>query len=257
MVFLNVKVHLDVKSGKLSTVSFQKAQNLHSYLPSYSAHSQDCLRGMIFGFVRRYWLQNTNPEDYSYMIKLFAKRLTARGHSLPTVNKIIMEAVSSLEIQMPNRKIFINNNKRSSNTGINENMFYHAEYHPLGVKRELIQKAFKATLNKLGLYNKMTVCYNRPTNLRDLLMSSKLPNVPGCNPSDFLNSFKKWELSSGYISWYVILALIHSRRQKGYIIVLSAILHPSYLHMHITDINWDFSIGSFLNIFQRHTFYTF
>ena len=191
LVFLNVTVHLDVKSGKLSTVSFQKAQNLHSYLPSYSAHSQDCLRGMIFGFVRRYWLQNTNPEDYSYMIKLFAKRLTARGHSLPTVNKIITEAVSSLEIQMPNRKIFINNNKRSSNTGINENLFYHAEYHPLGVKRELIQKAFKATLNKLGLYNKMTVCYNLPTNLRDLLMSSKLPNVPGCNPSDFLNSFKK------------------------------------------------------------------
>ena len=250
-------VNLDVKSGKLSTVSFQKAQNLHSYLPSYSAHSQDCLRGMIFGFVRRYWLQNTNPEDYSYMIKLFAKRLTARGHSLPTVNKIITEAASSLEIQIPNRKIFINNNKRSSNTGINENLFYHAEYHPLGVKRELIQKSFKATLNKLGLYNKMTVCYNLPTNLRDLLMSSKLPNVPGCNPSDFLNSFKKWELSSGYISWYVIRALIQSRRQKGYIIVLAAILHPSYLHMHITDINLDFSIGSFLNIFQRHTFYTF
>ena len=126
LVFLNVTVNLDVKSGKLSTVSFQKAQNLHSYLPSYSAHSQDCLRGMIFGFLRRYWIQNTNPEDYSYMIKLFAKRLTARGHSLPTVNKIITEAASSLEIQIPNRKIFINNNKRSSNTGINENLFYHA-----------------------------------------------------------------------------------------------------------------------------------
>jgi hypothetical protein len=186
--FLDVSLSLNLTEGKILTKSYQKPMNLHSYITPSSAHSQATFKGLIYGFVRRYWLQNSNPQDYSEMIRTFVTRLRKRNHSLYFIKNTITDAAHHFQTKMPNGKIFKNPKKKFQKTfGDQISLYYHAEYHPRGVNKSLIQRAFKATVDKLGIYNKMIVCYNRPKNIRDHLMPSKLPNVPGSNPSDLFN----------------------------------------------------------------------
>ena len=52
LVFLDLIIKLNPKIGIISTKTFEKAQNLHSYIPQNSAHALGVLKGLIYGFVR-------------------------------------------------------------------------------------------------------------------------------------------------------------------------------------------------------------
>ena len=100
LVFLDIKISLDVAVGKRTTPTYKKEQNLHTYLPPYSAHAPGVLKGLFFGFVRRYWLHNDSTKNYTHMITKFVKRLQKRGHKLCTIKSLITEAAIYFEKQM-------------------------------------------------------------------------------------------------------------------------------------------------------------
>ena len=68
--------------------------------------------------------------------------------------------------------------------------YYQLEYHRRGVPREFIQQQYNSFIAP-HLPHQLTVVFNRPTNLKDLLCKSKLPNIPGKNPSDILKQLQK------------------------------------------------------------------
>jgi len=72
---------LKISNFKICTKTFQKDMNLYLYIPARSAHLPSCLKGLIMGETRRYWIQN-NKADFTIICSKFIQRLTERGHKL-------------------------------------------------------------------------------------------------------------------------------------------------------------------------------
>ena len=71
-----------------------------------------------------------------------------------------------------------------------ETLYYQLEYHRWGVPREVIQQKYRQYIAP-HLPHTLTVAFNRPRNLKDLLCKSRLPLLPGKNPSDILRKLRK------------------------------------------------------------------
>jgi hypothetical protein len=76
--------------------------NLFLYKPALSAHPPSCLKGLIIGEVKRYWLQN-NPEGFQKKLTAFIERLLARGHKLQDLIPLLQEATSKIDQQTNTR----------------------------------------------------------------------------------------------------------------------------------------------------------
>jgi hypothetical protein len=67
-------LNIEIKHSNLHFSTFQKPLNLHLYIPPLSAHPQSCIKGLIAGEIRRYWIQNT-PNDFQTLVRKFIERL--------------------------------------------------------------------------------------------------------------------------------------------------------------------------------------
>ncbi len=120
-VFLDL--NLRIQQSKILTNTYQKPLNLYLYIPPRSAHPPSCLKGLISGEVRRYWLQNS-PEDFEKILVKFIERLVDRGHSLQNLAPIFMNAASTLD-----------NKTNIVQSPLNSNILYiHWTFHPHGLQ---------------------------------------------------------------------------------------------------------------------------
>ena len=94
--FLDLTIKIN-DSNRIETRTYQKPMNLYLYLHHASAHPPGIIKGMIFGEVRRYKLQNTRRTDYLDMLRLLFVRLRARGHSSLLLKKLILEVTNKVE----------------------------------------------------------------------------------------------------------------------------------------------------------------
>jgi hypothetical protein len=76
--------------------TYQKAMNLYLYIPPSSAHPPSCLKGLICGELRRYWLQNTQ-ENFQKMVLSFIQRLQDRGHTLQNLILLFNQTAAILD----------------------------------------------------------------------------------------------------------------------------------------------------------------
>ena len=78
--FLDLSLH--ISNSKILTKTYQKSMNLYLYIPSNSAHPPSCLKGLITGELRRYWLQNSNKRGHSLhdLIPIFHQAATTLNH---------------------------------------------------------------------------------------------------------------------------------------------------------------------------------
>jgi len=83
-VFLDLSIQ--IKNFRIQTKTFQKDMNLYLYTPPspLSAHPYSCLKGLIAGEMRHYWIQN-NPVDFQQILTKFLDCLSDRGHMLLTL----------------------------------------------------------------------------------------------------------------------------------------------------------------------------
>jgi hypothetical protein len=170
-IFLDLQIEL--KNGMVYTNTYQKHLNLYLYIPPRSAHPPSCLKGLISGELRRYWLQNSQ-SDFTTILTKFIQRLIDRGHSLADLTPIFHQAA----IKINNTELH-NVDKAHDNT-----LFIHWTFHPNGLQRRDIREIYDATLKKDLEYDKMTVAIARPRNLRDLLSSTSLITPPDINIQD-------------------------------------------------------------------------
>jgi hypothetical protein len=161
-VFLDL--HIEIKNKTIHTSTYQKALNLYLYITPRSAHPPSCLKGLISGELRRYWLQN-DKDDFSTILVKFIQRLTYRGHNLDDITPILLQAAAKLDsitAQNPNKDD-------------KETLFIHWTFYRNGLQRTDIRNIYNDTLSKHLSYDKMTVAIARPRNLRDILCRAALP----------------------------------------------------------------------------------
>jgi len=162
-IFLDLSIKLT--GSTIKTRTHQKDLNLHLNILPNSAHPPSCLKGLISGEMRRYWLQN-NPQDFEKIMTKFIENLIARGHSLNNLEPILMNAATTLD--NPCQRDTHNHNKNI--------LYIHWEYHSLGIQRKDIREIYDKTLEPYLDYDKMTVAIARPQNLRDVLTKTALPS---------------------------------------------------------------------------------
>jgi hypothetical protein len=165
-VFLDLNISLH--NSTITTSTFQKNLNLYLYIPPRSAHPPSCLKGLIAGELRRYWLQN-NTKDFISITTKFLERLTERGHQLDKLTPIFQQAAATLVLNLRSTPDI----EPDPST-----LFIHWEYHPNGIQRKDIRSIYNNILAPHLDYNKMTVAISRPKNLRDILSKSHLTTPP-------------------------------------------------------------------------------
>jgi hypothetical protein len=166
--------------------------NLHMYIPPKSAHPPGLLKGLVYGRLRTYWDQNTNPNNFAKMTKLLFNRLQLRGYSkehlLPRFNESLerLQNTSQHQNTLQHSRRDLNHNEVASPN--KKKIFYHLAYHPRGVQRQEVRHLYDHTVGPLLPNRQLTIAVSRPPNLRDGLCSSDLVSLPNQNPSDFLPS---------------------------------------------------------------------
>jgi hypothetical protein len=184
LIFLDLQISIG-PDRQLAFKTYQKPMNLYLYIPPGSAHPEKMLRSLIFGRLRAYWLQNTYLSDFYAIAVLLNRRLMARGYSFPTLKPLFEEASIRLQTQLSQGRAI-----HCQPTGANEKaikpIIFHLEYHPGGIQRSQVRQVYSDTLAPLLPDRNLILAVSRPRNLLDRVCSTRLPDIPGKNPSDLI-----------------------------------------------------------------------
>ncbi len=96
-VFLGLKIKINPSSWRVETSSYFKPMNLFLYIPPKSTHPPGCLKGMLYGQLRRFWLKNSQKSDYCCAVHHFFSKLVACGHSHLFLTRIFLESAKKLD----------------------------------------------------------------------------------------------------------------------------------------------------------------
>jgi hypothetical protein len=175
--------------NKLEFSTFQKAMNLHLYIPPSSAHPPSCLKGLVTSELLRYRIQNNN-KDFVKITTSFIERMVARGHKLENLIPLINEAAAAID-----KKLFsspLTHTEPPSNIlrKKQKSLYLHWKYHPNGISNSVIRYHYNTHLkNHLQMFfDKMTLAISRPINLRDKLTRTALELPPGDSISSRLQT---------------------------------------------------------------------
>ena len=196
-------LHITLSSQNISFSTYQKPHNLYLYLPPHSAHPPGIIRSLIYGLLRKYWIQNSSTNDFRKMTQLLFQRLVARGHSPHTLLPLFLSAASTIKQHSP----FKNISRTPPSQHPNE-IFLKWKFHPLDISRRAIQHSYQQTCNLPSFsapggfrslhtdhgtnmrIKKLTIAYTRDNNLRDLLIPSRLPNSSSHTVSSLLSQLR-------------------------------------------------------------------
>jgi hypothetical protein len=181
--FLDFDIKLD--NGQISMETYQKSMNLYLYIPPSLAHPPSCLKGLICGELRQYWLQNTQ-ENFQKLLLSFIQRLQDREHKLQNLTPLFNQAAAILD---NNTSSVTPNSPDGSNT-----LYIHWQFHPNGLQRSDIRLAYNKTLQPYLLYNNMRVAISRPKNLRDILAKTALKLPQNADINELINTAKRDQL---------------------------------------------------------------
>ncbi len=173
-------LNLELKNCKIQTSTFQKALNLYLYIPPNSAHPPSCLKGLISGEMRRYWIQN-DPQNFESILTKFIIRLTERGHNLHDLLPLLKHAAVQLKNHHTQQR-----HKDKPNT-----LYIHQRYHPNGLQRTDIRALYNATLKPYLDYDTMTVAISRPHNLREVLTKTSLLKPPSLDIQNLIEMTRR------------------------------------------------------------------
>jgi hypothetical protein len=158
----------------LRTRTHQKALNLYLYLPAASAHPPGVLKGLIYGLVKKYAMQNPDPNDFKTIVNLLLQRLQSRGYRAAQLLPIFRAALEATKApRPPTTKIF-----------------FKVPFDPNGptsaeLKALLDVKAIEAETKKFGV-DQVSLCYLKPPTLKRKLCPTRLPPTFSPTPASRL-----------------------------------------------------------------------
>ena len=166
--------------------------NLYLYIPPTSAHPAGCIKGTVFGLIRRYYAQNTFQRDFVHFVKLLYRRLLLRGWDRTFMRNLILEACTCAK-----SKAHTPATQPTLNQGLLndvDRLFIHIEYHPEDIPRKRVQELYQLHLGEvlnaeLGI-EQPTIAYSRPKNIGDLITKAKLHQASGQTSSIILGEYR-------------------------------------------------------------------
>jgi hypothetical protein len=184
--FLDLTISVDT-DHRLTTRTFQKAMNLYLYLCPSSSHPPSVMKGLVYGSIRRFWLQNSNPSDYRRVIQEFYNHLRARGHTHEKLLPLFHEAAAHVDSKQNDKPLRAPPSIKKTES---RPLFFHIQYHPLELPSSLIRKTFDRccpTLRTELAVDRIIVAHSRQPNLRDLLCKTQLKEPEGHRASNILS----------------------------------------------------------------------
>jgi hypothetical protein len=162
---------------------FEKAQNLHLYLPPRSAHPPGMLFGVIAGTIYRARSLCSDPADADTKILEFWRHLIARGYNTVTLKPLFAKALNSVipHLERPPPP--------APDAEADRLWLFKVRYHPQDPPSSALHQAWESTvanprlskpLHRIDVNYKpigqrrFLVCYKRPPNLGNLLSYRKL-----------------------------------------------------------------------------------
>ena len=88
---------LTIRNGYVQAKTYQKPLNLHLYIPAHSAHLPSVAKSLIYGQIRRFWLQNTKQADFVDLTGKFFTHLKNRGYSTEFLETAFLQAAEKLQ----------------------------------------------------------------------------------------------------------------------------------------------------------------
>ena len=181
MNFLDLTVQLE-PDGSISTSTYIKPMNLHLYIPPRSAHPKGVLKSLIFGNLNRFWIQNSDRNEYIKTAKQFHGHLTTRGYTPEELQPLFLEAAASIDARQGTHQ--------ARTPPEPKGLFLHWNYHPRDVNRQTIRAAFLDTLAPAlashDLPTRPTIAFSVPQNLGSCVTRTKLQEPPGQRVSSHL-----------------------------------------------------------------------
>ena len=158
---------------------------MYLYIPPTSAHPSSCFKGLITGEILRYWLQNTQQEDFINITQQFIQRLLQHGHTLEDIIPTIRSAAASIDNTQGARNLL------QPKIPSEDTLYIHWNYHPSDIKKNDIHRIYNETLKGHDYFRQMRIAMSRPPNLRDTLCRTNIPDLPGRNSSDILRNIQE------------------------------------------------------------------
>ncbi|KAL3790505.1 hypothetical protein ACHAWO_010636 [Cyclotella atomus] len=183
---------LIIRGNKIVSRTFQKKMNLYLYIPPTSAHPAGCIKGTVFGLIRRYYAQNTFQRDFVHFVKLLYRRLLLRGWDRTFMRNLILEACTCAKSKAHTPAAQPTLNQGLLNDV--DRLFIHIEYHPEDIPRKRVQELYQLHLGEvlnaeLGI-EQPTIAYSRPKNIGDLITKAKLHQASGQTSSIILGEYR-------------------------------------------------------------------
>ena len=199
--FLDLTVSINQK-GKLVSDIFEKPENLYLYLPPLSSHPSNCIKGTIFGMIRRYWWLIDDNKKRIQSVNLFYKRLLRRGYVESFLTPIFNNGIQKAKLDTTNNSID-NTIDTDDNNNMESAVFLHLKYNPADPPSQDIQKIFKETmlnenqdckslpniLNSTGVQmgiDKLVVAYSKQKNIKNLVSPRQFDKTEGPKVSEYL-----------------------------------------------------------------------
>ena len=87
------------------------------------------------------------------------------------------------------KKAMKNRREKDAEKPVEQLIVFKLQFHPRGITRQQITLAWKSSGLAELLPERRFICAQlRPPNLRDRICSTSLKDIPGDNPSDYLNT---------------------------------------------------------------------
>lgn len=181
---------LTIEGTKITSRTYQKKMNLYLYIPPASAHPTGCIKGTIFGLIRRYKAQNTYRRDFVNLVKLLYRRLIARGWDPSFIRPIFSEACRSAERPLPD-----STSSSPAKSSTKNRLFIHMVYHPDDIPRRRVQELYEKHCgpllrDTLGI-ERPTIAYSRPKNIGDFITKAKLHQARDNTASSIMGEYRR------------------------------------------------------------------
>lgn len=154
----------------------QKKLNLYLYIPSTSAHPPGVLKGLIFGLLKKYKIQNPMPQDFKKFFQLLFTRLEQRGYRSSLLKPLFSAALKAT--------------CHTPAVSSREKLVFKVPYDPNGPSRHALRhilrfKDFDRALQILHIEN-ISICYLKPPTLKNMLSPTTLNLEISPTPADLL-----------------------------------------------------------------------
>ena len=190
--FMDIKIY--IKNNCLATTLFEKAHNLHLFIPPQSCHPPGLLPGMVHGMIFRIFQLCSEPEDRKKKTLELLQHFRYRGWTNQQLKPLMKKAIARAVDYQPK-------SHKQRKMEMDRSMLLHLQWHPKNPSPQELQNIWRNYVLKPFLQKKlyqlrnhnyclievdrMIIAYSRSRNLGNLLSYREIKDDSGPPTSSY------------------------------------------------------------------------